>query len=667
MWYKNLYRRQLLDMHIEDWNPDFLSCFSPENYVENLKKADVNYTMIYFQSHVGLCYYPTKVGTIHTAFIKKPDLIKRTVDFCHKNNIRVCGYYSLIYNTCEHDNHPEWRMKCQNGLSLRESSADSMRKTFTNPKGSRYGFCCPTNPGYRQFVYDQIDEMLEYFDCDALFFDMPFWPHTCYCEYCRKAFGKDIPLNATIEHTEFKAHMIGEFVQSITDHVKNCRPDMPVEHNFAGAVAFDTYSGCLEEVLEACDYVGGDLYGDLYNHSFACKFYKNATKNEPFEQMLSRCKPTLRVHTLTKTDDELKMAMASTMAHHGATLVIDAIDPVGTIDSRVYELFGRIFSFQKKYEPYFTGQMVEEVGLYYGLRSCLHEEDITSRTCCINSCKTLIRAHIPFGVTGSYHTLKKYKILIAPFLTEMEKKDNCRLIEYVREGGTLYLSGLGNTELVEELTGHKCIRISAKQNLYLAPKPELEDIFGGFNKKYPLPFETIAPIVESGDCQVLATLTFPYTQPDDSRFASIHSDPPGVSTEIPAVTFNRYGKGKVLWSALPIENVEYEEYRRIFLRLIHMKGEPDYFFYTDAPVNVELTAFRNTNSTTVNVTVFDNEAFATPVAPFHIKIRAEALAVYQLPERKELPFIVKKGYTVFQTDTIRIFSMYEIKHDFITI
>jgi hypothetical protein len=42
MWYSDLFRRHLLDMHIEDWDEEFLSAFSPETYVENLKKARIS-------------------------------------------------------------------------------------------------------------------------------------------------------------------------------------------------------------------------------------------------------------------------------------------------------------------------------------------------------------------------------------------------------------------------------------------------------------------------------------------------------------------------------------------------------------------------------------------------------------------------------------------------
>lgn len=52
-WYKKHYRRTLLDMHIEDWNEEFLSQYDPKKYFELLKKAEITAPMIYVQSHVG--------------------------------------------------------------------------------------------------------------------------------------------------------------------------------------------------------------------------------------------------------------------------------------------------------------------------------------------------------------------------------------------------------------------------------------------------------------------------------------------------------------------------------------------------------------------------------------------------------------------------------------
>lgn len=47
MWYKNVYRRHLCDMHIDDWDESFLSQLSLEEYVENLKLEKIQSAMIY--------------------------------------------------------------------------------------------------------------------------------------------------------------------------------------------------------------------------------------------------------------------------------------------------------------------------------------------------------------------------------------------------------------------------------------------------------------------------------------------------------------------------------------------------------------------------------------------------------------------------------------------
>jgi hypothetical protein len=126
------------------------------------------------------------------------------------------------------------------------------------------------------------------------------------------------------------------------------------------------------------------------------------------------------------------------------------------------------------------------------------------------------------------------------------------------------------------------------------------------------------------------------------------------------MTVNSYGKGKVIWSALPIESMPYEEYRQILLNLLHMDGKPAYFFASDAPKNVEITAFENPDSITVNAVVLDEETISTPAAPFTIRCKGEAKSVKLLPKGTELPFTVEDGYTVFMTRELHIFDMYEL-------
>ncbi len=116
--------------------------------------------------------------------------------------------------------------------------------------------------------------------------------------------------------TRKRREWMGEFAMSVTLETKRLMPHVSVEHNYACAVAGDWGNGSSELVNDACDYTGGDLYGDLYNHSFTCKYYLGVTKNPPFEYMTCRCDSNLSQHTVTKTRQALELEIMLTCAHH---------------------------------------------------------------------------------------------------------------------------------------------------------------------------------------------------------------------------------------------------------------------------------------------------------------------------------------------------------------
>ena len=679
MWYTTSFRRHLIDMHIDDWSDEFLSQFSVEKYIENLKRGNFQNAMIYLQSHVGLCYFPTKVGSMHKAFVGKEDSIRRLIDKCHENDISVTAYYSLNYNTLEHDKHPDWRLRLKNGKSIREGgiSVDSQNKKllFASAMRTRYGLCCPNNPDYREFTYAQIGEMLDYCGkIEGVFFDMPFFNHTCYCSHCQKRWNEEvggrIPENITIgseEHKRLilkKSEWMGEFIQSVTNFVKEKTPYVSVEHNFANAIAADSNCACAEEVNLACDFVGGDLYGGIKNHSFACKFYKNITKNMPFDYMFSRCKPSLSAHTLTKTDDEIRSEVFMTIAHNGATLVIDAIDPIGTMDERFYNKIGKILDEAKQFEPYLNGKMVEDIGLYYSLKSKIdaYQDGSNNKNSLISIAETISENHIPFGVTGNFYSLDNYKAIIMPLVWDIDN-DNERIIKYVENGGNLYLSGTLNPSLLFTLTGLSVEGTSEENPVYIAPK--VSDIFLDFNLKYPLPYNGNAPIVKpTKKVDVLSTLNFPYTKANENKFASIHSNPPATNSNYPALIRTKFGKGTIIWSALPIEEVKIYEYKQIFLNILSLLI-PSYSpsFKTNANEDVELTLFENTDHLILHAVSSVELPIAKPLPPFYIQVKTpkEPTSVLSLPSLFPLPFTYKNGYVCFEVTDFRIYKSFMIK------
>ena len=130
-WYKTAYRRNVIDMHITDWDDRFLSEFDPKTYVDMLVLSKVKSAVVYAHSHVGLCHFPTEVGYTHKG-LKGRNILGEVIDLCHQNGIGVVLYYSAIFDTWAYRNHPDWRIIDLNGKET--------------ARQSRTGVCCPNSP-----------------------------------------------------------------------------------------------------------------------------------------------------------------------------------------------------------------------------------------------------------------------------------------------------------------------------------------------------------------------------------------------------------------------------------------------------------------------------------------------------------------------------------------
>lgn len=584
-WYKGVYRRQLTDMHINDDNDLYLSKFDENEYFNNLKKARIQSPMIYLQSHTGLCNYPTKVSRTHKAMQGENNKIKRLINLCKADGMKVVGYYSLIFNNVAIEMHPDWEMVTSNGETWRTM-------------GRRYGLCCPNNLEYRAFLDENVKEMAEYFDnLDGAFYDMPYWEIPCACKYCKERFyaetGKEIP---TVEDWESENWLLyvkkrqdwmGEFANYTKEISYKYMPNVTCELNFAAVVNADWMAGSTELINDACEFTGGDLYGDLYNHSFTAKYYYGVSKNQPFEYMTCRCNKDLREHTITKTEEMLEKEIMLTLAHHGATLNIDAINPDGTLDGRVYELLGKVFKKQIPYEEYMDkGELYSDIAVYFDARTTFKTPygDTCNKLCAINTNKTLVENHIATAIisNGNIKNLDIYKMIIAPCLQDFDNDKPLEFINYVKNGGVLYLSGKSDARLVKEFFGAEFVGYTNgdskfkhvykgynEAQAYITPTSDYYVVLDGFNEKYPLPITYKLPLFKNVKGEVKGYITMPYTDPDNNyEFASIHSNPPAYKTEYPAIVEANYGKGKVIWSVAHIENDERINFKNIFINIV---------------------------------------------------------------------------------------------------
>ncbi|MBO5277486.1 MAG: beta-galactosidase trimerization domain-containing protein [Clostridia bacterium] len=680
-WYKGIYRRQLTDMHIHDEDDRFLSEFSADEYYENLVRANIQSPMIYLQSHTGLCNYPTETARTHKRFLNGENQIKKLIKKCKDGGMKVVGYYSLIFNNWAAENHPSWEQIDEKGKTWREN-------------GQRYGLCCPNNEEYRAFVQVQIDELVREFKdlhLDGIFFDMPYWEITCCCPSCQKRFqeetGKEIPKTRNfkdetwLRYVKARQDWMVDFVRFVRSYTNQVMPEVTVEFNYAAVIGCNWLGGSTEGINDECEFTGGDLYGDLYSHSFACKYYYGVTKNQPFEYMTCRCDKTLREHTITKPQATLEREILLTAAHHGASLNIDAVDPIGTLDKRVYERVGKAFARQIPFEPYMgRGNLYSEVAVYFDSKTMYTTDTKTwsdryNRTCAIGAVKKLIEAHVPTAVISNNHLgdLSKYQMIVAPALQDFDNDEPLKFIDYVKKGGTLYLSGASDSRLIKEFFGGKVVGetyenspypwVQMGARVYVAPKKEYELEFGEFNEKYPLPFTYYLPILEGAQGEVKATITLPFADPDyNYHYASIHSCPPWQETEHPAFIEKAYGKGKVIWSAAVLEYDDREAFKDIFKGIVERNVVKKYV--CKAGKAIECVIFEEENATLFSLCDLQYDETKTSGAiPFTVRTDRAPKSFRNIGLNTDMVYSYdEKAGVLSATLSVDDFAMFEITY-----
>ena len=687
-WYKSAYRRNVIDMHITDWDERFLSQFDPREYVANLVRSQVQSAVVYAHSHVGHCYYPTKVGHMHRG-LKGRNILGEVIDLCHRNEINVVVYYSLIVDDWAYRQNPDWRMILGNGKEAAEQG--------------RYGICCPNSP-YRDYAVAHAEEICTFFDFEGLRFDMTFWPVVCYCRYCRQRFETEVggPLPTVIQWEDpnwvsfqrKREEWLAEFGGLATSTVKRLKPQVTVEHN-ASTHYQDWLWAATYKLAVHSDFCQGDFYGGRLQGSFVRKSFHNLSQNLPYGFETSIC-INIGNHTAKKPEVLLKAKACASLADGGAFVFIDAIDPIGTLDSAAYARMARVFDETKAYEPYLGGDLCQDVGVYLSLESKFDYSDngkdlakaedpgnrITRRAphveAAISVCRSLIDNHVPYGVITQKNLgeLSRHRVLVLPNVLVVDDEEVKAFREFVRSGGTLYASGYSSLItkdgvrkadfLLSDVFGVSYVGETKESYSYMAPENDDDHPLCDYSKDYPLALERSQVIVEARPgADVLARIVLPYTDPaDPRRYVSIHSNPPGITTDYPAIVVNSYGSGKAMYSTGDLESDD--SHRDIFINLIRLQSER-FSFEADAPKSVEVTVFRQTDRRRLVISLvnFQEDLPNIPVGGTRVRVRLdgrEPERLLLLPEEGEWPFQLHGDYVEFTAPRLETFQMFALDH-----
>lgn len=676
MWIENNYRRNLMDMHIDDWNEAFLSKIDPDEYVDALADAHVQCAMVKAKPHTGLCYWPATIGRMHRG-LNGRDFFGEMVEKCHAKDIAVIAYYTQVFDNWAYDNHPEWRLVAPDGKNFREYRH---KDHFRN---GRYGICCPNNPGYRAYVKANLQELNRKYDFEGMFLDMTFWPEICHCEHCRKRWfeetGLELPQKIDWADPLFRKYAyaldvwMADYAKFATDSVKEIKPAVTVEHQFS-RITMPWFNGSSEMLTDNVDYCGGDYYGGYLQQTFINKYYKSVSPNLPFVYHTGRCDPELSMHTTTKTEEQIILHAITALIHNGAFLLVDAINPDGSIVPEVYHgLMKRVYEQTMPYEKYISGVLNSDVGVWFAS----HAKYDPDETCMdvleksfdpsvymdapVGMTSILRENNIPFDVIGSKN-IRSYtgKVLALCHVANIRDEEMDDIEAAVKRGVSLYVSGPVGNERLQKLLG---IRVTGKTEhnfTYMDPEAD-NDTMTGFTGLAPMTVDGSQYIAEvvADDVQVMATRTLPYAMTGTDQFAAIHSNPPGIHTGEPCITLRKVGDSALLWTAAPIEMSMPHMSRQVVCRMMKLLvGKQSWS--SNAPKFVEVISWTKEDRVFFAAINEQEESPVVPMSDIWIDVPGEHTAAL-LPGNEPLVTEQVEGATRIHLPKVELFTMLEVK------
>ena len=175
-------RQTHLDFHTSPDIENIGGNFSKENFQAALKEGNLESITVFAKCHHSMCYYPTKVGTMHPYL--DFDLTGAMVDAAHEIGVRAPIYITAGWSHKDAREHPEWLHIKKDG------TAQEMNGSFENlspDEAKQYchwqNLCICDGNEYTKHIYEITKEVCErYSVVDGIFYDICSMGDSCYCE-----------------------------------------------------------------------------------------------------------------------------------------------------------------------------------------------------------------------------------------------------------------------------------------------------------------------------------------------------------------------------------------------------------------------------------------------------------------------------------------------------
>lgn len=410
--------------------------FDGEAYARRFAENGADGLVFFAMCHYGHAYYPTQVGRPHPKLRK--DLLAEFLRGTRKYNLRSVVYFSVFLNVAAIEEHPEWKIQSERDLT--DAGFDS---------GNFRGRIC-VNSGYlEEWLIPMVEEALDRYRFDELFFDTMSGFQACYCDACERKYGAPIPEPTTgqewVRYLKWYRKCYDRFFERAIQAIQAKNKTVEVAFNWCWSYRQPgpLPDGARPSVRLSADRTASEVVADM-----ACRYF--AGTGLPFDYMTGRFMHGLGEWN-NNTRASLRITAATTIANGGGFYLIDRQLPEGGLEERGFDAMRDVFSFINERKPVLADArpLGREVAVLHSYRSLYGADerffsDVERRGKRLYSYEGFIRMMMNCG----RHTtilndetilsrLDEFSLLILPEVEELAPTTLHHIQRWVENGGRL--------------------------------------------------------------------------------------------------------------------------------------------------------------------------------------------------------------------------------------
>jgi len=419
-----------------------------EHIREELEKVRPDFVQYDCKGHPGYAGYPTRVGTPSPGI--KRDALKVWRQVTRDMAIPLSVHYSGVFDEVAGQKHPDWQRQDAEG----------------NPHKGR--MCC-NGPYVDELMIPQLLEVIQWYDVDGFWIDGDNWATTiCYCDRCRSLFARESgcaepPVSRGgemwAEWMAFQRRSFERYVTRYANAVHNAKPACLVCSNWSYSVRQP------DEISAPVDYLSGDFAPAFGLESTALEARFLDSRHVTWDLMAwTFFRMGDRPHS-TKTPDHLKQDVAVVLACGGNVFLYDQPRRDGHLIGWHQDLEAEVARFVREREPVCArSRSVPQVALLHSQSHYYANTNQAPYGGANEGATAPLQGALQALLENHYHVdvmnedelrrrLNEYNLLVVAEQTSLPPRLVSDIVQYVRAGGRLLVTGAETVRLFRDVLG----------------------------------------------------------------------------------------------------------------------------------------------------------------------------------------------------------------------